>query len=71
MAVDGLPAEVSLRNLGSHRLKDLSRPERVWQLCHPDVEVDFPPLRSLDAVQNNLPGQLTASVGRGTRWWMP
>ena len=49
LVVDGLAEDVSLRNLGPQRLKDLGRPERVWQLCHPDVEVEFPPLRSLDA----------------------
>jgi predicted ATPase/class 3 adenylate cyclase/DNA-binding CsgD family transcriptional regulator len=64
LVVDRLPADVSLRNLGSHRLKDLGRPERVWQLCHPDIAVDFPPLRSLDAFPNNLPAQLTGFVGR-------
>ena len=62
--VDALPDDVTLRNLGSHRLKDLGRPERVWQLCHPDVAVEFPTLRSLDAFPNNLRAQLTAFVGR-------
>ncbi len=66
LVVDGLAGDVSLRNLGPQRLKDLGRPERVWQLCHPDLEVEFPPLRSLDAVPNNLPAQLTAFVGRDT-----
>ncbi len=64
LVVDTMPDDVSLRNLGQHRLKDLGRPERVWQLCHPDLEADFPPLRSLDAFPNNLPAQLTAFVGR-------
>lgn len=53
-----------LRDLGTHRLRDLSRPEHVWQLCHPDLPDAFPPLRSLDAVANNLPVQLTSFVGR-------
>jgi predicted ATPase/class 3 adenylate cyclase/DNA-binding CsgD family transcriptional regulator len=66
LVVDGLAEDVSLRNLGPQRLKDLGRPERVWQLCYPDLEVDFPPLRSLDAVPNNLPAQLSAFVGRET-----
>jgi len=64
LAVDLLPDDIMLRNLGPHRLKDLGRPERVWQLCHADVGVDFPPLRSLDAFPNNLRAQLTAFVGR-------
>src|SRR5262245_16194226 len=45
---DNPPADVSLADLGEHRLKDLSRPEAVYQLCHPDLSADFPPLRSLD-----------------------
>jgi predicted ATPase/class 3 adenylate cyclase/DNA-binding CsgD family transcriptional regulator len=64
MVADRLPDRVSLRDLGSHRLKDLGQPERVWQVCHPDLMNDFPPLRSLDAVVNNLPVQLTSFVGR-------
>ncbi len=64
LVVDRLPEDVSLRNLGPRRLKDLGRPERVWQLCHPDIRADFPPLRSLDVFPNNLPAQLTAFVGR-------
>ena len=62
--VDDLPQPVTLRNLGSHRLKDLRRPERVWQLCHPDIEAEFPVLKSLDTFTNNLPAQLTALIGR-------
>jgi hypothetical protein len=47
-----------------HRLKDLRTPERVAQLAHPDLPAEFPPLRSLDALPNNLPLQLTSFVGR-------
>ena len=57
-----LPPGVRLRDLQSHRLKDLSQPEHVWQICHPDLAADFPPLRSLAA--NNLPVQMTSFVGR-------
>jgi predicted ATPase/class 3 adenylate cyclase/DNA-binding CsgD family transcriptional regulator len=64
LVVDDLPGQVTLRNLGSHRLKDLRRPERVWQLCHPAIGAEFPPLPSLDTFTNNLPAQLTALVGR-------
>lgn len=53
-----------LRDLGSHRLKDLGRPERVWQLCPREGRVEYPPLRSLDAFGHNLPTRLTAVVGR-------
>ncbi|HEY5904054.1 MAG TPA: adenylate/guanylate cyclase domain-containing protein [Anaerolineales bacterium] len=59
-----LPPDTSLRDLGEHRLKDLIRPEHVFQLEHPSVEADFPPLQSLDAFPNNLPVQLTSFVGR-------
>jgi predicted ATPase/class 3 adenylate cyclase len=60
---DELP-DGRLRDLGAHRLKDLARPERVFQLLHPALPGDFPPLRTLDALPNNLPVQLTSFVGR-------
>ncbi|MGE5249386.1 MAG: adenylate/guanylate cyclase domain-containing protein, partial [Bacteroidota bacterium] len=59
-----LPEGVSLRDLGEHRLRDLVRPEHVFQLGHPSLEAEFPPLPSLDAFPNNLPVQLTSFVGR-------
>lgn len=61
---DAPPAGVALRDLGEHRLRDLSRPERVFQLLHPALPSEFPPLRSLDAGPHNLPVQLTSFVGR-------
>src|SRR5262249_10985832 len=61
---DALPAGVALRDLGEHRLKDLDRPEHVFQLLPPAIPADFPPLRSLDLLPNNLPLQLTSFVGR-------
>jgi class 3 adenylate cyclase len=61
---DALPAGAGLRDLGAHRLKDLQQPEWVYQLLHPDLPAAFPPLRSLDALPNNLPLQLTSFVGR-------
>jgi predicted ATPase/class 3 adenylate cyclase len=61
-----LPQHASLLDLGYHRLKDLSRPEQVFQLAAPDLPEAFPPLRSLDALPNNLPRQLTSFVGRDT-----
>jgi predicted ATPase len=61
---DQLPAGTSLRDLGEHRLKDLFRPERVFQLLAPGLPVEFPPLRTLDAYRNNLPLQPTPLVGR-------
>ena len=59
-----LPQGASLRDLGKHRLKDLQHPEQVFQLLHPDLPTDFPPLKSLDALPNNLPIQLTSFIGR-------
>src|SRR5207244_4090689 len=61
---DGPPEGTSLRDLGEHRLKDLARPEHVFQLISPDLPSEFPPLRSLDVLPNNLPRQLTRFVGR-------
>lgn len=57
------PAEVSLIDLGLHRLRDLARAERVFQVSHPDLPGNFPPLLSL-GVRHNLPGQRTNFVGR-------
>ena len=59
-----LPAGAALIDLGSHRLKDLTEPEQVWQLSIVDLPVEFPPLKSLDALPNNLPIQNTALIGR-------
>jgi predicted ATPase/class 3 adenylate cyclase len=61
-----LPAGASLRDLGLHRLKDLGRPEQIFQLQAEGLPRDFPPLRSLDspAMLNNLPAQLATFVGR-------
>ncbi len=61
---DRLPANGSLLDRGLHRLKDLGRPERVFELRHPDVPAADTPLRSLDNLPNNLPVQLTSFVGR-------
>ncbi|MEA2421463.1 MAG: hypothetical protein QOF55_562, partial [Thermoleophilaceae bacterium] len=64
LVVDRLPKDAELSDLGVHRLRDLGRPERVYGLSHPELPADFGPLRSLDAVPNNLPDQLTSFVGR-------
>ncbi len=62
---DALPGGGWLRDLGTHRLRDLSAPERIFELRHAALADDFPPLRSLDVLANNLPRQLTSFVGRG------
>jgi predicted ATPase/class 3 adenylate cyclase/DNA-binding CsgD family transcriptional regulator len=64
LVVDRLPDGVTLVDLGPHRLRDLGRPEQVYQLRHPDLPAEFPPLRSVDAWPNNLPVQLTTFIGR-------
>ena len=61
---DALPDGVRLRDLGEHRLKDLSRPERIYQLAADDLPSDFPPLRSLSSYRTNLPTQTTSFIGR-------
>lgn len=55
---------VPLEDMGMHRLKDLSQPARVFQVLHPDLPSDLPPLRSLSYLPNNLPQQLSTFVGR-------
>src|SRR6201996_8825229 len=65
LVVDRLPEGVWLTDLGTHPLRDLPRPERVVQLCHPDLRNEFPPLRVSKTVSpEQLPVQLTSFVGR-------
>src|SRR5207247_1733829 len=61
-----LPPSVSLKSLGEHRLRDLARPEPIFQLLHPALPAEFPSLKSLDNIQlpNNLPQQVTSFIGR-------
>jgi predicted ATPase/class 3 adenylate cyclase len=63
LAQPGRPAELSVRDLGSHRLKDIDAPERILQLVVPGLEESFPPLKSLGA-QTSLPVPATPLVGR-------
>ncbi|MFL5761872.1 MAG: ATP-binding protein [Thermomicrobiales bacterium] len=64
LARDALPAGLALRDLGEHRLKDLDRPEHVFDVLIPGLSSEFPPLVTLDARPNNLPLELTPFVGR-------
>jgi predicted ATPase/class 3 adenylate cyclase len=65
LVLDGLPQDVWLTDLGTHHLRGVHRPERVVQLCHPDLCNEFPPLRATtDVVSRHLPAQLTNFVGR-------
>lgn len=64
LLVDELPARAALWDLGLHRLKDLARPEHVFQLVDLDNPKEFAPIRSLSRQATNLPAQLTAFIGR-------
>ncbi|MEP7378622.1 MAG: adenylate/guanylate cyclase domain-containing protein [Chloroflexota bacterium] len=64
LADRSLPAGISLRDLGRHRLKDLPTPEHIYQLELDGLPADFPAIRSLDARPNNLPMPVTTFVGR-------
>jgi predicted ATPase/class 3 adenylate cyclase/Tfp pilus assembly protein PilF len=59
-----LSKNTGLRDLGERRLKDLSRPERVFQITASGLPSEFPPLNTLDSRRNNLPAQPTPLVGR-------
>ena len=63
LAGSQLAGEVSVRDLGWHRLKDIEAPERIYQLVAPGLPGRFPPLKSLGA-QSRLPVPLTRLVGR-------
>jgi predicted ATPase/class 3 adenylate cyclase len=56
--------DVALVDLGEHALRDLARPERVFQIAHPELAREFPRLSSLDAFSGNLPLQVSSFVGR-------
>ncbi|TMD40688.1 MAG: adenylate/guanylate cyclase domain-containing protein [Chloroflexi bacterium] len=59
-----LPAGTTLRDLGTHRLKDIQQPEHLYELVIEGLPAEFPPPRTLEARPNNLPLQLTSFVGR-------
>jgi class 3 adenylate cyclase len=61
---DTLPPGLHFRDLGERRLKDLERPEHVFQLIAPDLSSDFPALKTLDDRPNNLPMQRSPLIGR-------
>ncbi len=64
LAHSDLPAGASLLDLGSHRLKHLTEPEHVWQLTIVGLPAEFPSLKSLDTIPNNLAIQPTSFCGR-------
>ncbi len=59
-----LPAAATVRGLGSFQLRGFSTPARLFQLEHPDLESDFPPLRAIGVVTHNLPFLRTSFIGR-------
>jgi predicted ATPase/class 3 adenylate cyclase len=61
---DQLPPGVTLRDLGAHQLKDLSRPEYIFQVLAPDLPERFPPLKTIERRASNLPAQMTPLIGR-------
>lgn len=61
---DALPPGVEILDMGEHRLKDLIRPEHIFQLVVSGLPSEFPPLKTLDTRPNNLPLQPTPLVGR-------
>jgi predicted ATPase/class 3 adenylate cyclase len=61
---DALPSETNVLDCGQQQLRDLARPERVFQLLHPSLPGGFPLLKSLDVLPNNLPRQPSSFVGR-------
>jgi predicted ATPase/class 3 adenylate cyclase len=66
LAQEGLPAGAGLLDLGEHRLKDLGRPEHVFQLVHPDLAATFPPLAALRPATADLPARVADLIGRQT-----
>jgi class 3 adenylate cyclase len=63
-AAGGATLGVTFLDLGEHRLKDLARPEHVFQVLAPGLTTDFPPILTLDRMRHNLPIQLSSFAGR-------
>jgi predicted ATPase/class 3 adenylate cyclase len=61
---EGLPDGTELRDMGERRLKDIVRPEHIYQVAAPDLLSEFPPLTTLETTHHNLPAQLTSFIGR-------
>jgi len=64
LAQEALPPACTLCDLGTHRLRDLEQEEHIFQLLHPGLPADFPPIRTLRARHDNLPPDRTAFIGR-------
>ncbi|MFQ5966708.1 MAG: tetratricopeptide repeat protein [Acidimicrobiia bacterium] len=64
LASSAVSAQVTLRDIGEHQLKDIDQPEHLHQVVIRGLPTEFPPIRSLDSAPNNLPAQPTTFVGR-------
>lgn len=64
LAKDQPPTGATLKDLGEYDLKDFQQPQTIYQLVVPDLPSDFPPLKTLKSVRNNLPLNLTSFIGR-------
>ena len=69
LARERLPVDATLRDLGEHRLRDIARGERVFQLCHPELPSEFPPIRSLDASVESRRLQQSSFIRRQSGVW--
>ena len=63
---DEMPEGVTLRDMGERRLKDMIRPEHIYQLVIAYLPTDFPPIKTLDVYHHNIPAQMTSFIGRET-----
>jgi predicted ATPase/class 3 adenylate cyclase len=61
---DDMPEGVTLRDLGELRLRDMSRPEHIYQLDIANLRIDFPPIKTIDIARHNIPAQMTSFIGR-------
>ena len=59
-----LAEDVTLRDMGERLLKDMARPEHIYQLVIANLPSDFPPIKTLDVVRHNIPAQMTSFIGR-------
>jgi predicted ATPase/class 3 adenylate cyclase len=63
---DELPEGATLRDMGERRLRDVLRPEHIYQLIISDLPSEFPPIKTLEVFLHNLPAQMTSFIGRET-----
>jgi predicted ATPase/class 3 adenylate cyclase len=64
LAREALPEAATLEALGEYRLRDILQPEEIYQLCHPELRQDFPPLNTPGHLPHNLPTHPTPFLGR-------